>query len=121
MKSGGVEGRGGLGRLLRRGLYVLSFAPCAHRSCVLFLVVGGADGDLICLKIPTCSKELLRGLGGIAQKYDCFVQSHAAESVDEEALVESQHPGQRDVEIYRESGLLGNKTILAHCCRLFAN
>ncbi|KAK6333403.1 hypothetical protein TWF718_011215 [Orbilia javanica] len=68
--------------------------------------------------IPTCSKELLKGLGDIAQKYDCFVQSHAAESVDEEALVEVQHPGKRDVEIYKESGLLGNKTILAHCCRL---
>ncbi|KAK6533441.1 hypothetical protein TWF694_002382 [Orbilia ellipsospora] len=68
--------------------------------------------------IPTCSKELLKGLGDISKKYNCFVQSHAAESVDEEALVEIQHPGQRDVEIYNETGLLGDKTILAHCCRL---
>ncbi|EPS39199.1 hypothetical protein H072_7002 [Dactylellina haptotyla CBS 200.50] len=68
--------------------------------------------------IPTCSEKLLTGLGDIAQKYDCYVQSHAAESVDEELLVESQHPGHRDVEIYRRTGLLGDKTILAHCCRL---
>ncbi|KAF3930510.1 hypothetical protein ABW19_dt0201210 [Dactylella cylindrospora] len=68
--------------------------------------------------IPTCSSELLKGLGAIAKKYDCFVQSHAAESVDEEQLVEAQHPGKRDVEIYKETGLLGDKTILAHCCRL---
>ncbi|EWC48564.1 hypothetical protein DRE_01786 [Drechslerella stenobrocha 248] len=68
--------------------------------------------------IPTCTKELLAGLGEIAQRYDCFVQSHAAESVDEEALVEMQHPGSRDVAIFRDAGLLGSKTILAHCCRL---
>ncbi|KAK6350153.1 hypothetical protein TWF696_006397 [Orbilia brochopaga] len=68
--------------------------------------------------IPTCSSELLKGLGDIAQKYNCFVQSHAAESVDEEALVQTQHPGRRDVAIFREAGLLGDKCVLAHCCRL---
>ncbi|KAF3908433.1 hypothetical protein ABW21_db0202032 [Orbilia brochopaga] len=68
--------------------------------------------------IPTCSSELLKGLGDIAQKYDCFVQSHAAESVDEEALVQIQHPGRRDISIFREAGLLRDRCVLAHCCRL---
>ncbi|KAK6512153.1 hypothetical protein TWF481_001044 [Arthrobotrys musiformis] len=89
------------------------------RWCLQKWGVGGRVRPVVTPRfIPTCSKELLKGLGDIAQNYDCFVQSHAAESVDEEALVESQHPGKRDVEIYQESGLLGDKTILAHCCRL---
>src|SRR5579871_1398180 len=48
--------------------------------------------------IPTCSYPLLQGLGELAQKYDCHVQSHAAETVDQVNLVRSQYPDlQRDV------------------------
>jgi guanine deaminase len=36
--------------------------------------------------VPTCSIELLKGLGELAHKYGCHVQTHAAESVDQVAL-----------------------------------
>eukprot|EP00475_Leptophrys_vorax_P040554 TRINITY_DN7537_c0_g1_i1.p1 TRINITY_DN7537_c0_g1~~TRINITY_DN7537_c0_g1_i1.p1 ORF type:complete len:270 (-),score=72.46 TRINITY_DN7537_c0_g1_i1:728-1537(-) len=32
--------------------------------------------------VPSCSLELLRGLGKLAQEYQCFVQSHISESHD---------------------------------------
>lgn len=37
------------------------------------------------MKVPTCSRKLLEGLGSLAKEYDCHVQSHAAESIDEVA------------------------------------
>ena len=37
--------------------------------------------------IPTCSPELLQGLGDLAHKYNCHVQSHISESQDEMELV----------------------------------
>lgn len=37
------------------------------------------------MKVPTCSRRLLEGLGSLANKYDCHVQSHAAESLDQVA------------------------------------
>ena len=33
--------------------------------------------------IPTCTPELLEGLGALARKYDCHIQSHLSESHDE--------------------------------------
>lgn len=33
--------------------------------------------------VPTCSHELLSGLGKLAEKYDCMIQSHLSESIDE--------------------------------------
>ena len=36
--------------------------------------------------VPTCSEDLLRGLGELVRKYGCHVQTHAAESVDQVAL-----------------------------------
>lgn len=68
--------------------------------------------------IPTCSLELLEGLGRLALKYDVHVQSHAAESLDEEAFVESLHPGRRDTEILAAAKLLGPKSCMAHAVHL---
>jgi len=66
--------------------------------------------------IPTCSWELLTGLGELARKYDCHVQSHAAETVDQITLVKSQYPElERDIAIFDAVGLLRpNKTVFAH-------
>jgi len=57
-------------------------------------------------------------LGKLAETYDCYTQSHAAESVDEEALVEQQWNGERDISVFKATGLLRKKTIMAHCCHL---
>ena len=67
--------------------------------------------------IPTCSSALLNGLGALAAKHrerGCWVQSHMAESLDEEAFVEALHPGRRDAEIFADAGLLTDRTIMAH-------
>ncbi|RLN47247.1 hypothetical protein BBJ28_00023407, partial [Nothophytophthora sp. Chile5] len=68
--------------------------------------------------IPTCSPELLQGLGALAAKYDVHVQSHIAESHDEEAFVETLHPGQRDTELFMEARLLTAKSCMAHAVHL---
>ena len=70
--------------------------------------------------IPTCSLPLLRGLGKLAAKYDCYVQSHAAETVDQLTLVRQQYPElERDIAIFSSVGLLRpNKTVFAHCVHL---
>ena len=42
------------------------------------------------------------------------MQSHIAESIDEEAFVESLYPGKRDTAIFDEAGLLTDRCIMAH-------
>jgi guanine deaminase len=70
--------------------------------------------------IPTCSYPLLQGLGALAAKYDCYVQSHAAETVDQLTLVRQQYPDkERDAEIFASVGLWRpGKTVFAHCVHL---
>lgn len=89
-------------------------------------------------KVPTCSRELLKGLGALAEKYNVHIQTHAAESVDQVALgmsptlhttevseilrptVRSQYPDmRRDIAILSSFNLLTDKTILAHCTHLY--
>ncbi|KAI5853238.1 hypothetical protein DFP73DRAFT_535725 [Morchella snyderi] len=70
--------------------------------------------------VPTCSAELLDGLGKLAAKYNCHVQTHASESVDEVAWVAELYPTEkRDINILQRFGLLTDKTVLAHCCHLY--
>jgi len=68
--------------------------------------------------VPTCSLELMKGLGRLANKHDVHVQSHIAESMDEEAFVETLHPGRRDTELFEEAGLLTEKSCMAHAVHL---
>uniref|UniRef100_K3X2J7 Guanine deaminase n=1 Tax=Globisporangium ultimum (strain ATCC 200006 / CBS 805.95 / DAOM BR144) TaxID=431595 RepID=K3X2J7_GLOUD len=68
--------------------------------------------------IPTCTLELLRGLGALAEQYNVHIQSHAAESLDEEAFVEHLHPGKRDTQIFHEAKLLTKKACMAHSVHL---
>jgi len=70
--------------------------------------------------IPTCSHELLKGLGTLAEKYDCHIQSHAAETVDQLSLVRKMYPDlERDAKIFQSVGLFRpSKTLFAHCVYL---
>ncbi len=63
--------------------------------------------------IPSCSDEMLEGLGKIAKEYDCHVQTHCSESDWEHSYVIERH-GVRDTVSLDNFGLLGNKTVLAH-------
>uniref|UniRef100_A0A1A9VG03 Guanine deaminase n=1 Tax=Glossina austeni TaxID=7395 RepID=A0A1A9VG03_GLOAU len=61
----------------------------------------------------SCSKELLIGLGDMAKKYNLHIQSHISEN-----LLEIEHVKKSFSTSYAEAydctGLLTNKTILAH-------
>lgn len=62
---------------------------------------------------PSCSIEVLKGLGALAEKYQIPVQSHCSESDWEDGYSISQY-GKRDAELLNESHLLTNKSIMAH-------
>lgn len=65
--------------------------------------------------IPSCTDEMLHGLGELAQEYDCHVQTHCSESDWAHGYVLNRH-GKRDTESLRHFQLLTNKTVLAHAC-----
>lgn len=48
--------------------------------------------------VPTCSDELLEGLGALAQSEDLRIQSHLAESRDEVEWVERER-GTADIDV----------------------
>ena len=62
---------------------------------------------------PTCTMELLKGLGKLAQKYDVGVQTHLVESKWEkaEAMRLFEECGS-DTGIYKEAGLLENGPVI---------
>lgn len=63
---------------------------------------------------PSCSAEALNGLGALAQKYDVHVQSHCSESQwAHDHIIERFD--QRDTQVLNESGLLNDKSVMAHC------
>lgn len=63
--------------------------------------------------IPSCTDDLLRGLGELAEEYGCMVQTHCSESDWESAFVKSRC-GKTDTEVLADHGLLRANTILAH-------
>ncbi len=66
--------------------------------------------------VPTCSRELLEGLGKLGKKYHVGVQTHVVESRWEKGESMRLFPDCRsDSEIYEKTGLLGNgPSIFAH-------
>jgi len=64
---------------------------------------------------PTCSEELLKGLGKLARQYHCPMQTHLVESREQVAYTMSLFLGYKsDAEIYLRAGLMENLSILAH-------
>ncbi len=65
---------------------------------------------------PTCSEELMMGLGHLAKQYRCGMQTHLVESQWEAAEALRLYPGYScDGEIYERAGLLENgPSIFAH-------
>lgn len=65
--------------------------------------------------IPTCTPELLSALGKLAAEYDCHIQSHISESIDEVAFTQSLEGSDKtDATIFDEHALLTDKCIMAH-------
>ncbi|MCI2056973.1 MAG: amidohydrolase family protein [Oscillibacter sp.] len=65
---------------------------------------------------PTCSERLIKGLGKLAQRYHCGIQTHLCESLAEVDSTLKLFPGYRaDAEIYQKAGLLDyGPSIFAH-------
>jgi guanine deaminase len=74
--------------------------------------------------IPTCSPQLMTELGALAKEYNCHIQSHISESIDEVEF--SRHldetvdggGGRSDAEIFDSHQLLTNRCIMAHAVHL---
>ena len=67
--------------------------------------------------VPSCTDALLTGLGELAARHDCHVQTHCSESDWEHAFVRARL-GCSDTEALRDFGLLRRGTVLAHCNRV---
>lgn len=63
--------------------------------------------------IPSCTDELLRGLGEVVAATGCHVQTHCSESDWAHGYC-LQRYGQSDTATYRDLGLLTRRTVLAH-------
>ncbi|KAG5490468.1 hypothetical protein JKF63_00588 [Porcisia hertigi] len=63
--------------------------------------------------IPSCTDEALRGLGELAKKYDCHIQTHCSESDWEHNYV-IQRYGKHDAFALDDFGLVTRRTVLAH-------
>jgi len=69
--------------------------------------------------VPSCSGELMRGLGALQREYGLPVQSHLSENREEIAWVKELHPQAGFYgEVYDSCGLFGGEgvpTVMAHC------
>ncbi|KAJ3794800.1 hypothetical protein GGU11DRAFT_841742 [Lentinula aff. detonsa] len=67
--------------------------------------------------VPTCSDELLHGLGALSAEKGWRIQSHMAESSDQVEWVKKER-GDDDIHIFEKHNLLTPRTIQAHCTYL---
>ena len=66
--------------------------------------------------VPSCTGELMAGLGELARRYGLGVQSHLDENPDEVRWVRELHPEYPNyASVYDGAGLLGERTLMAHC------
>ncbi|MFJ7696698.1 guanine deaminase [Lysinibacillus fusiformis] len=64
--------------------------------------------------IPSCTDNALKGLGELAAKYNTHIQSHCSESDWEHGYVKERFH-KNDAEALHDFGLLGEKSVMAHC------
>lgn len=67
--------------------------------------------------VPSCSGELLSGLGMLCKKYNTPVQSHLSENKGEIQWVKELHPDSKYYgDVYNKCNLFGQTpTLMAHC------
>lgn len=71
--------------------------------------------------VPSCTPELMAGLGELAQKYNLKIQSHLSENRSEIMWVKELHPDcENYIDVYEKYNLLKkDDTVMAHC--VFSN
>lgn len=67
---------------------------------------------------PTCSEDLMREIGRYAEQKSIRIQTHLSENKDEIAWVQELFGMPSYTAVYDKLGLLGSRTILAHCIHL---
>jgi len=69
---------------------------------------------------PTCTAKLLEQIGALRTAFpDVYLQTHHAETKDEIAWVAKLFPqAENYLAVYDHFGLLGEKTLLAHCIHI---
>lgn len=69
---------------------------------------------------PTSSREQLQLAGQLISEYpDIYMQTHLSENLDEVAWVKSLFPESENyLDIYDRAGLLGRRSVFAHCIHL---
>ncbi|XP_075984852.1 guanine deaminase isoform X2 [Anticarsia gemmatalis] len=67
----------------------------------------------------SCDKKLMDGLAKIANKYNCRIQSHISENLQEiEYVLETNENCKSYGDVYDKSGILNNRCIMAHAVHL---
>lgn len=68
--------------------------------------------------VPSCTDEMQKALGDLAQELQLPVQSHLSENMSEIAWVKELEPESRSYgDAYYRNGLFGQTpTLMAHCC-----
>ncbi|TBU44458.1 Metallo-dependent hydrolase [Dichomitus squalens] len=64
--------------------------------------------------VPTCSNDLLLGLGRLAAEQNLRIQSHMAESHDQVQWVRAERKAE-DMDVFAQHSLLTPRTVQAHC------
>jgi guanine deaminase len=96
-------------------------------SVRLFEKWDGADGGRLRYVFTprfaaSCSMSLMKEVGKIAQERGAFIQSHLSENIDEISWVRSLFPDLPSYAgIYDAAGILGERSIMAHCIHLSAD
>ncbi len=83
----------------------------------------GRDGRLFYALTPrfaiTCSFELMEGASKLAREKDVYIQTHLSENKGEIAFTKELFPKFKNyTSVYDGAGILGPKTIMAHCVHL---
>lgn len=65
--------------------------------------------------IPTCTSQLLEGLGQLAEVYGLPIHSHQSEDIGEMNIVRQRYPEyDNDGDVYANFGLQNDRTVMAH-------
>lgn len=83
----------------------------------------GYDDRLFYVLTPrfaiSCSKSMMDEIGKLAKGEDVYIQTHLAENKEEIKFAGDLFPeAENYTDIYRRSGLLGERSIMAHCIYL---
>ncbi|WP_164016447.1 guanine deaminase [Pyxidicoccus trucidator] len=104
---------------------VLREAPAALEACETLIERwhGHDEGRLRFCVTPrfalSCTSELMRGAGRLAERHGLWMQTHLSENREELRATAAAFPGSADyLGVYEDHGLVGSRSLFAHCIHL---